>query len=160
MLWCVLSVSDILFHGSDWWLVPQVVQQSLVFGGDIAESLKVYHSLGQVRVRVCKPAKNVTRLGNRLEKTKFGMGWGLHRPHISLRGARRYNNLQLFVLMLFQNVVLQSLGKRSDVIMLHTHTGEYSVIPRPFHHCSHYRKLSDSSGKRGQRVETDTHSQW
>ena len=55
------SGSDILFHGSNWRLVTQVVQQLLVFGGDSGESLEVYHSLGQVRVGVSKPAKNLKR---------------------------------------------------------------------------------------------------
>ena len=109
--------SDILFYGSNWRLVTQVVQQLLMFGGDSGKSLEVYHSLGQVRVGVSKPAKNLRRNAS---------GGELYRPQ---RGTKKYNNLQLLVLMLFQNVVLQSLGNGSDVIVIsHTHScGGYSL---------------------------------
>ena len=111
--------SDILFHGSNWRLVTQVVQQLLMFGGDSGESLEVYHSLGQVRVGVSKPAKNVTRAWRR-ENLKWKPSGG---GYTELKGVHeKYNNLQLLVLMLFQNMLLQSLGEMGVMsLWYHTH---------------------------------------
>lgn len=76
-------------------------------------------------LQTCK--KNVTRAWRR-ENLKWKLSGG---GYTELKGVHeKYNNLQLLVLMLFQNMLLQSLGKMGVMsLWYHTHIPEGKIKP-------------------------------
>ena len=95
----------------------QVVHQLSVFWADIGDGLEINHTLGRVGVKVWKSEEKFFGLF-RVESRNKVVSCARHTLHLAWWSAcYQYCNqfdLQLLVLMLFENVVLQSLGEKDD----------------------------------------------